>query len=306
VRKHGLTIDNLLAAELVTADGELLRVDADSHPDLFWALRGGGGNFGVVTRFRYRLQEVDTIVGGMLILPATRETIAAFVAEAEAAPDELSAIANVMVAPPMPFLPAEAHGKVVILVLVAYAGDVDAGERALAPFRSLAEPLADLVRPLAYPEIYSLFPEGPGPEQEVTRSFFVDSVGVDAAEAIVEHLHASTAPMAVAQLRVLGGAMARVPAGETAFAHRRRRILVALGAVYERADESPAHEAWANGFAGALASAEPAAYVNFLGDEGHDRVREAYPGATWDRLLEIKRAYDPANVFRLNQNIAEQ
>ena len=305
VRKHGLTIDDLLAAELVTAEGELLRVDAGSHPDLFWALRGGGGNFGVVTRFRYRLQEVDSIVGGMLILPATRESIASFVAEAETAPDELSAIANVMVAPPMPFLPAEAHGKVVILALVAYAGDPADGERALAPFRALAAPLADFVRPMAYPELYTLFPEGPGPEQEVSRSFFVDSVDVDAADAIVEHLQASTAPMAVAQLRVLGGAMARVPADETAFAHRRRRLLVALGAVYERAEESPAHEDWVTRFAGALASAEPGAYVNFLGDEGHERVRQAYPGATWDRLLEVKGRYDPANVFRLNQNIAE-
>jgi FAD/FMN-containing dehydrogenase len=304
VRKHGLTVDDLLAAELVTADGELLQVDADSHPDLFWALRGGGGNFGVVTRFRYRLHELDTIVGGMLILPATPETIAAFVAEAEAAPDELSGIANVMVAPPMPFLPAEAHGKLVILALVAYAGDVDSGERALAPFRALAEPLADLVRPMAYPELYALFPEGPGPEQEVTRSLFVDSVDLDAAEAIVEHLQASTAPMAVAQLRVLGGAMARVPADETAFAHRRRRLLVALGAVYERPEESPAHEAWVTGFASALASGEPGVYVNFLGNEGQERVRDAYPGATWDRLVEVKRRYDPTNVFRLNHNIA--
>src|SRR5215208_2183514 len=111
VRKYGLTIDDLLAAEIVTADGELLYVDSDTHPDLFWAIRGGGGNFGVATRFKFRLHEVDTIVGGMLILPATPEVIASFVAEAEAAPDELSTIANVMVAPPMPFLPAEAHGK---------------------------------------------------------------------------------------------------------------------------------------------------------------------------------------------------
>src|SRR5215204_7257429 len=111
VRKHGLTIDDLLAAEVVVADGELLRVDAQTHPDLFWAIRGGGGNFGVVTRFQYRLHEVDTIVGGMMILPATPEVVASFVAEAEAAPEELSTIANVMVAPPMPFLPPEAHGQ---------------------------------------------------------------------------------------------------------------------------------------------------------------------------------------------------
>src|SRR5215212_8055000 len=147
VRKHGLTIDDVLAAEIVTADGELLRVDAESHPDLFWAIRGGGGNFGVVTRYHYWLHEVDEIVGGMLILPATPEVIASFVAEAEAAPEELSTIANVMVAPPMPFLPAEAHGKLVIMAMLVYAGEVDEGERAIAPFRALATPLADTVGP---------------------------------------------------------------------------------------------------------------------------------------------------------------
>src|SRR5215213_10193155 len=120
VRKHGLTIDDLLSAEVVVADGELLRVDAETHPDLFWAIRGGGGNFGVVTRFQYRLHEVDTIVGGMMILPATPEVVASFVAEAEAAPEELSTIANVMVAPPMPFLPPEAHGQLVIMALLCY------------------------------------------------------------------------------------------------------------------------------------------------------------------------------------------
>ena len=160
VRKHGLTIDNLLAAEIVTADGELLCVDAETHPDLFWAIRGGGGNFGVATRFKFRLHEVDEIVGGMLILPATPDTIASFVAEAEAAPDELSTIANVMVAPPMPFFPAAAHGKLVIMALMAYAGEVEAGERAIAPFRSLAEPIADMVKPMRYPEMYG--PDGTG------------------------------------------------------------------------------------------------------------------------------------------------
>ena len=122
VRKHGLTIDNLLAADVVTADGQLLRVDSDTHPDLFWAIRGGGGNFGVATRFQFRLQEVDTIVGGMLILPATPDVIAGFIAEAESAPEELSTIANVMTAPPMPFLPEEYHGRLVIFGLLAYAG----------------------------------------------------------------------------------------------------------------------------------------------------------------------------------------
>ena len=305
VRKHGLTIDDLLAAELVTADGEVLDVDAETHPDLFWAIRGGGGNFGVATRFRYRLHPVGGIVGGLLILPATPQVIASFVTEAEAAPDELSAIANVMVAPPMPFLPAEAHGKLVIMALVCYAGDLDAGERALAPFRSIASPISDLVRPMPYADIYSLFgdAEGPGPSQEVARSFFVDAVDVDAGEAIVEHLGASTAPLAVAQLRVLGGAMARVPDEATAFAHRDRRVMVALGAVYEDAEEGPEHDAWVTDFMRALQDGSPGVYVNFVGDEGDARVREAYPGATWDRLAEVKRRYDPTNLFRLNQNI---
>jgi FAD/FMN-containing dehydrogenase len=305
VRKHGLTIDNLLGAELVTADGELLHVDAESHPDLFWAIRGGGGNFGVATRLQFRLHEVDTIVGGMLILPATPEVIASFVSESEAAPEELSAIANIMVAPPMPFLPTEAHGKPVIMTLMCYAGEVDAGERAYAPFRAL-EPIADMVRPMPYAEIYTLFgeeAEGPGPAQEVARSMFVDAVNRNEGEAIFDHLQASTAPMAVAQLRVLGGAMARVPAEDTAYAHRGRRVMVALGAVYERAEESPAQEAWVTGFAEALRQGDAGVYVNFLGDEGEGRVREAYPGSTWDRLADVKRRYDPTNLFRLNQNI---
>jgi FAD/FMN-containing dehydrogenase len=305
VRKHGLTIDNLLAAELVTADGEQVFADAETNPDLFWAIRGGGGNFGVATRFQFGLREVGTVVGGMMILPATPGAIAAFAAEADSAPEELSAIANIMVAPPMPFLPREAHGRLVIMALMCYAGDVEAGERAFAPFRALAEPLADMVRPMAYPEIYRLFgdEEGPSPEQEVARSLFVDAVDATTAEAIVDHLQRSTAPMSVAQLRILGGAMARVPADATAFTHRGRRVMVALGAVYERAEETPQHEAWVSEFAEALDDGKPGVYVNFVGDEGEDRVREAYPGRTWERLAEIKARYDPTNVFRLNQNI---
>jgi FAD/FMN-containing dehydrogenase len=301
VRKHGLTIDDVLAAEIVTADGELLYADAENHPDLFWAIRGGGGNFGVVSRFRYRLHEVGTVVGGMMLLPATPEVIASFVAEAEAAPEELSTIANVMVAPPMPFLPAEAHGELVIMAMMVYAGEVDKAERAIAPFRSLAKPLFDTVGPKPYPEMYE--PMGPGPDEEVARSLFMDSFDGGTAETIVEYLRASSAPMAVAQLRVLGGAMARVPAEATAFAHRRRRIMVALGAVYERPEETAEHEDWVTRFAAALAQGDAGVYVNFLGDEGEARVRAAYPGTTWDRLAEIKGRYDPTNLFRLNQNI---
>src|SRR5687768_1052972 len=175
VRKYGLTIDDLLAAEVVTADGQLLRVDNESHPDLFWAIRGGGGNFGVATRFQFRLHEVDQVVGGMLILPATPEVIASFIAEAEAAPEELSTIANVMTAPPMPFLPEEAHGKLIIMAIMVYTGEVDAGERVISRFRALATPIADMLRPMHYPEIY--FPEeGEYHPIAASRTMFADRI----------------------------------------------------------------------------------------------------------------------------------
>ena len=303
VRKHGLTIDDLLAADVVTADGELLRVDAERHPDLFWAIRGGGGNFGVATRFQYRLHEVDTIVGGMLILPATPEVVASFVAEAEAAPEELSAIANVMTAPPMPFVPAEIHGQLIIMALLVYAGEVEAGERAIAPFRGLAEPIADMVKPMSYPEIYPPEEDGYHPIGS-GRTMFLEAIDGAVAQTIVDRLQNSSAQMAVAQIRVLGGAMARVPAEATAFAHRGARIMVNVAALYERPDEATVYEPWVTDFAAALRQGdEVGAYVGFLGDEGEGRVREAYPGKTLERLAAIKGRYDPTNLFRLNQNI---
>ena len=301
-RKHGLTIDDLLAADVVTADGELVRVDADHHPDLFWAIRGGGGNFGVVTRFQFRLHDVPSFVGGMLILPASPEVIAGFIAAAEAAPEELSTIANVMPCPPMPFVAEEHHGKLVVFALMAYAGDPAASERALAPFRDLATPLADMLKPMPYPEIYPPDSDDYHP-LALTRTMFVDTIGLPTAETIVEHLEASDAAMRVAQLRVLGGAMARVSADATAFAHRNSRIMVNVATFYEGPEDLNRRTAWVEGLAGALRQDDHGAYVNFLGDEGTERIRDAYPGATWDRLTEIKARYDPTNLFRLNQNI---
>jgi FAD/FMN-containing dehydrogenase len=302
VRKHGLTIDNLLAAEIVTADGEVRIVDADHEPDLFWAIRGGGGNFGVATRFRYRLQELDGVVGGILVLPATPETIAGFIAAADAAPEELSSIANVMPCPPMPFVPEEHHGKLVILAMMAFAGPADQGEAAYAPFRALAEPLADMVRPIPYPEMYP--PEDPDYHPTaVARTMFMDYVDLPVAKTIQGYLEASDATMRVAQLRVLGGAAARVPDDATAYAHRTSKIMVNVAAFYEGEEDKPRREAWLAEFAAALLQGDPGAYVNVLGDEGEIRVRAAYPGATWDRLVAIKAKYDPANVFRRNQNI---
>jgi FAD/FMN-containing dehydrogenase len=302
VRKHGMTIDDLLAAEIVTADGELLHVDAEHHPDLFWAIRGGGGNFGVATRLQFRLHELGRIVGGMLFLPATPKVLTAFIAEAEAAPEELSTIANVMAAPPMPFLAPEHHGRLVILAMLVYAGDVEAGERAVAPFRALAPPLADMVRPMAYPEMYPPRDESYRP-LAVGRTLFTDSIELRDAETIIERIQRSTAASAVTQLRVLGGAMARVPAEATAFAHRGRGILGNAAAMYATPEEHPVHEAWATDLARELSHGDAGAYAGFLADEGEERVRAAYPGATWDRLAEVKATYDPENLFRLNQNV---
>jgi FAD/FMN-containing dehydrogenase len=307
VRKHGLTIDSLLAAEVVTADGQVLQVDAETHPDLFWAMRGGGGNFGVATRFQFRLHELGTIMGGMLFLPATPQTIAGFIADAEAAPEELSTIANIMPAPPMPFIPEELYGKMIIFGMMVYAGDSQAGERVVAPFRALAKPLADMLRPMRYPEMYMPEEEGNRPTA-AAQTLFLDRVDHGTAQTIIQYLQDSDAGMRVAQLRVLGGAMSRVPVEATAFAHRHSRIMASVAAFYEGPEDRLARQAWVEGFAKALQQSDRGAYVNFLGDEGAERVRSAYPGATWDRLRQVKQRYDPTNLFRLNQNIppAEQ
>jgi FAD/FMN-containing dehydrogenase len=307
VRKFGLTIDNVLAAEVVTADGRIRVVDAEHEPDLFWAVRGGAGNVGVVTRFRYRLHELPELVGGMLVLPATADTVAGFLAAAAAAPDELSTIANVMPLPPMPFAPAERHGELVILATLAYAGGPEAAGPVLAPFRALAEPIADLVRPISYLDLFP--PEDPDYHPiAAARTLFLDAVDRDVAarivETLTEHARTSNAQMVVTQLRALGGAMARVPADATAFAHRSSRVMASVAALVPSRDDLPAHERWVEEYARKLQGSDHGRYVNFLMDEGPDAVAHAFPGATGRRLAEIKRRHDPANVFRRNQNVA--
>jgi FAD/FMN-containing dehydrogenase len=300
-RSHGLTVDDLLAAEVVTADGRILQVDADSHPDLFWAIRGGGGNFGVATRFRFRLHVLPTVVGGMMILPASPAIVSGFVAAAEDAPDALSAITMVMRAPPMPFVPREVHGRVIVLALMAYSGNPADADAALAPFRALAPPIVDEVREVPYPD---LFPPAETHRPVVAHhAMFLERVDGAFAESLLGELEKATAPMAAVQLRVLGGAMARVPVDATAFAHRKKRIMASIAAMYEDAAEGVEHRAWVDRMARALDQGDPDVYMSFLGNEGPERVRHAYPGATWNRLVGIKRRYDPENLFRMNQNI---
>ena len=301
-RVHGLTVDNLLAAEIVTADGQVIVADEDNHPDLFWAVRGGGGNFGIATWFRYRLHELGQIVGGMMLLPATAETVEGFIAACDAAPEQLSAIGNVMPAPPMPFVPQEQHGKMAILALICWSGPVEEGERAIAPFRALGEPLADMVQPMPYTGMYP--PEdGDYRPLAVARTMFVDRVDSNVAELIMDRLENSDAPMRAVQLRPMGGAITRVPVDATAFAHRNSKIMTNVASFYLGPEDKPIREQWVNELSGQLRQDDTGAYVNFLADDGPDAVRSAYPGATWDRLTRIKAVYDPDNFFRSNQNI---
>ena len=302
VRKHGLTVDNLLAADVVTADGQVRRVDADNEPELFWAIRGGGGNVGVVTRFRFRLAELPQIVGGMLVLPATPETVAGFLAAAEAAPDELSTIANVMNCPPLPFVDASVHGSLVIMGVLCWSGEVEAGKAAIKPFVALAEPLANMVRPMAYPELYP--PEDPDYRPTaVARTMFLDGVDVDRAKAVLDALESSDAVLRAAQLRVLGGAAARVAEDETAYAHRSAKVMANVAAFYDGPEDRADKQRWVEETSALLHTGDDRAYVNFLTDEGEERIRAAYPGATWERLAAVKATYDPQNLFRRNQNV---
>ena len=304
VRKHGLTIDDLLAVELVTADGEHLDVDDERHPDLFWALRGGGGNFGVVTRLKYRLHEIDTILGGLLVLPASAGTLESFIAAAEAAPDELSTIAILARLPPLPFVDAHHHGQLALMVRVAYAGDPERGQQALAPLRALATPLADAIAPMPYQQMYPA--EGPDPARArmATRSMFLDELDPRAAARIHDRMHAQPSPTAAVQIRVLGGAMARVPADASAFAHRDRSMMVTFVANHQDVDQAASHEVWVADSLAALSPPADGVHVSFLGAEGTARIHDAYPGQTYERLAAIKRRYDSANLFRVNQNIA--
>jgi hypothetical protein len=201
----------------------------------------------------------------------------------------------------MPFIPEEAHGKPVLMVQLANVGPVDQAEEMLTPFRALGEPYADMVRPIRYPEMYE--GEGPPVRYSAGTNFFADALSPADAVTILEQLPQSTAMMKAVQLRVLGGALARVPNYATAFAHRDRRLFVNIAAMYMDPSEKDSHDAWVAGLADSLGRDGAGGYVGFLGEEDEETVRAAYPGPTWDRLRELKRRYDPENLFRLNHNI---
>ncbi|HVM25679.1 MAG TPA: FAD-binding oxidoreductase [Candidatus Limnocylindrales bacterium] len=301
-RKHGLAIDSLAAAELVTADGQVLTASAEDHPDLFWALRGGGGNFGVVTRFCYRLSAVGDVLGGALVLPATRNVLRSLVPIATSAPEELTTIGFLMAAPPAPFVPEEHHGKPSLVLMFVYAGDPAEGHRAIAPFLQVAEPYAVAAMPMPYPGIYEFTREGEARAASTTRSVFLDTLDDASVDAILSAFEVAP-EAAMIQLRAFGGAMGRVPADATAFAHRAAAAQVTIINPFLDPVQTEAAVSWNRALYAALEPRSAGVYVNFLENEGQARVRQAYPAPTYRRLAGIKRRYDPENLFRRNQNI---
>lgn len=292
-RAHGLTVDNLLGAEVVAADGRVLWADESSHPDLFWALRGGGGGVGVVTRLRFDLREVPSVYGGFLMLPATPETLHGVVAAGLEAPDELTMIVMTMRAPPLPFLPPEAHGQPVVAVRGAYLGGEEAGKAAFAPLRALAQPLLDAVQPMPYA---AMIDEPPGPPMKVRfTSAFRDGWDLATAERVMGLVTSAGPGMKGVQLRPLGGAIDRAPDAATAYPHRRRRLFVGALASPVSDEALPEALGWLGQVRATLGEG-PAAFFSFL-DAGGAGTRDTFPGAVWERLQEVRRAYDPHGVF---------
>jgi FAD/FMN-containing dehydrogenase len=303
VRKHGLTIDHLVAAEIVTADGRVTIASAEQHPDLFWALRGGGGNFGIVTRFQFRLDPTGLILGGLVALPMTAEAVRGYVELATAAPDELSTQLIVSGLPPAPFVPEHLVGTPAAIVALCWAGDIEEGRKVVAPFSQLAGgALIELVEPMPYSVLFDFLREPTQPGMfGSARSAFVSRMDDDLIDVMVSEC---PPPMSIVQLRVLGGAMARVPGDATAFAHRDKEFMFSfLGHAMTPDLGAVAHE-WVERLWAQAGGRADGVYVNFLGsNDAPERIHEAYPGTTYDRLVEVKRKYDPENRFHGNQNI---
>jgi FAD/FMN-containing dehydrogenase len=309
MRKHGATVDNLLSADVVTAQGEIVTASEEKNPDLFWAIRGGGGNFGIVTSFEYRLHAVGPIVlAGPVFHPLedAPEVLRFYREFIAAAPDELTTIFELSVAPPAPFLPEEVHGKPLVMVGACYAGSPDEGAEVVRPLKQFGRPIVDLLEPKPYTALQSMFdPFVPHGWHRYWKSVELPPLTDDAIDTLVEHSSAPTSPKSYTIVFQLGGALGRVGEDETAFGRRDAAHNVNINAVWTDEDpDAERHIAWARDFFDAIQPhAGGRVYVNFLGEEGSDRVRQAYGTRNYERLVELKRAYDPTNFFRLNQNI---
>jgi FAD/FMN-containing dehydrogenase len=308
VRKHGLALDNLLSVDIVTADGSLLTANQTQNADLFWGVRGGGGNFGVVTSLEFQAHPVGTVLGGLLIHPLTsaKDVLRLLRQHVATVPDELTWGILLFSVPPVPFLPEQMHGTPVAAIAVCYAGSLEEGEQVLQPLREFGPPLADLIQPMPYSVAQTmadiLFP----PEHHnYWKSSFLKDLSDDAIETILTHFAAVPSPQTVVIVdHNGGGAISRVGQDETAFAHREWTYNVLVSTTWANPADSETNIHWTRGFWEAM---QPfmanAVYVNYTSDEGEDLIRAAYADKTRERLVALKNKYDPTNLFCLNQNI---
>jgi FAD/FMN-containing dehydrogenase len=307
MRKYGLACDNLVGADVVTADGELVHASEEDDPELLWGLRGGGGNFGIVTAFEFALHPVGPLIlAGPIFFPGeqAREILTGFREWTRTAPDDVTSLVNLTTAPPLPFLPPEVHGTKIVIVATAYAGDSEDGNQVVAPLRQLGRPIVDLLGPMPYTVIQSLVDPlfGPG-----ARNYFTAGYLPDLADKVIDQLVAAHGPAISPESEIhvhqLGGAVARVPADATAYANREAPFAVNIVARWSDAQTDAEQVRWARSLLGAV---EPfttgGAYVNFLGS-GDDAIRTVYPAETYERLSRLKGRLDPTNLFRLNQNV---
>jgi FAD/FMN-containing dehydrogenase len=307
MRKHGLACDNLTGADVVLADGTLVHASASQNAELFWGLRGGGGNFGVVTAFEYQLHEIGpTVLSGLVFYPADEieQVLAGYRAACAAAPDELTTLINLTTAPPVPFLPESVHGTPIIAVGGCWSGDLDAGEAATAPFRDLGTVISDVFADNPYAgwqqALDPLYPRG---IHNYFRAAFLPELDDRTLRVLQESF--ATLPNALAEIHVqhLGGAVGTVAAQDTAYAMRDQEFIVNVIARTPGATGFDEVVEWARGVVAELGP-DASTYVNFTGDSHPSLVRASYPPATYQRLVELKNRYDPTNLFRLNQNIA--
>lgn len=307
-RKYGMTVDNLVAADVVTADGELVHTDAERHPDLFWALRGGGGNFGIVTNFEFQLHPVGPeVLSGLIVHPFTRagELLKGLREIAATAPDELTCWAVLRKAPPLPFLPESVHGTEVLVFALCYLGDMQEGERAVQRIRDLGEPIADVVGPHPFTGWQAAFDPllQPGARNYWKSHDFrqLDDAAIDV---LLDYAGRLPTPDCEIFIAHVGGAMSRVAADATAFSQRDAHFVMNVHTRWQSADDDAACVQWARDFFEATAPySTGSVYVNFMPDDEADRLPGAY-GGNLERLSDVKARYDPANVFRMNQNIA--
>jgi len=311
MRKHGLTVDNLLAAEVVTADGSVVRASADEHPDLFWALRGGGGNFGIVTSFRFALHPVGpTVIAGPIFWAAedTRDVLRFYREFAGAASDELGSVIRLGTVPPLPVIPEELHWRPALAVICCHAGAVDEGERAVRALRRFGTPLVDLLAPSSYAAFQGGMDDTvPHGWHYYWKATNLAGLSDDVIDVIADQAYTAGSPRSYAAIFHMGGAVARVPHDATAYAGRDAAHNMSIDGVWlphESSDHAAAETTWARAFLHALEPHRAGVYVNFLdADDDAGRVREAYGDHIHRRLAEVKAKYDPDNAFHHNKNI---